>query len=215
MVVFALLADPKRGGQRAVGSVESFEQRREVALAEIYLREARGASVAREVRNQPVDDLLLARAEAERLAHALLLEEQVRDDVAGSDRAARPVHSSTSSSVASASPNWLSAIAPLRRPPPDQDRRRPLFRAREMTGEERGAFVRRVRRRQRAADRAVQHLALMSDEAVVADFLGQRVREPVRDVGATDVRRTRPAASAAAIADRRSTSAGATSASSA
>ena len=41
--VAALLADPQRGGQRPIGGVESLEQRREVALTQIDLGEARRA----------------------------------------------------------------------------------------------------------------------------------------------------------------------------
>ena len=93
--VAALLGDPERGGQRPVGGVESLEQRREVALTQIDLREPRGASFACQVRDQRVDDLLLSRAEAQRLAHTLLLEQQVRrrDRLLRSGR--RLAHSST------------------------------------------------------------------------------------------------------------------------
>ena len=149
--VFALLADPKRGGQRAVGGVESFEQRREVALAQIDLREPRGASVARQVRNQRVDDLLLPRAEAERFAHALLLEQQVRRQIVAAAIGRRPTHSSTSIERGQRIRELAERDRPLRRAPAVADRRRPLFRAREMMGEQRRAFVRRVRVRRASA----------------------------------------------------------------
>ena len=79
--VSALLGDPKRGGEGAVGGVEPFEQRREVALPKIDLGESGGAPVARKVRDQRVDDLPLACAKTQRLADTLLLEQQVCGEI--------------------------------------------------------------------------------------------------------------------------------------
>jgi alkylation response protein AidB-like acyl-CoA dehydrogenase len=82
------------------------------------------------MRNQPVDDLLLVRAEAERFAHALLLEEQVRDNLAAAiGHAAGPLEHIVE--CHQRVPELAERERPLRRPPPVQDRRRPLFRARK------------------------------------------------------------------------------------
>ena len=72
---------------------------------------------------------------------------------------------------------------PLRGAPAEVDRCRPLFRAPEVMREQRRPLVEPlgVMSRERAPDRAVQRLALVADEAVVADLLRQRVREPIAE----------------------------------
>ena len=104
-------ADPQRRGQGSIGRVESLEQRRQVALAQVDLGQPRGTPFARQVRDQRVDDLLLTRAQTQRLAHPLLLEQQVRGEIALVRRAGGWPTRAPDRACASASANWLSAIA--------------------------------------------------------------------------------------------------------
>ena len=180
--VATLLADPERGGERPVGGVESLEQRREVALAEIDLGQPRRASFACQVRDQRVDDLLLTGAETQRLAHPLLLEQQIHRQVGlVAGQAAGPLEHLIQRRQRIG--ELAERDGALRRATTETDRGRPVFGAPEMMREQRRPFVHaiRVRGRERAPDRPVERLPLVPDEAVVADLLGQRVRESIAD----------------------------------
>ena len=125
--VSALLSDPERRRQRAIGRVESLEQRRQIALPEVDLREARGTAVAGQPRDQRVDDLLLARAETERFAQTLLLEQQIGGEVFSftARKPADPVEHLIQRRQRVG--ELAERDRALRRAPAEADRRRPVF----------------------------------------------------------------------------------------
>ena len=130
-------ADPQRRAERAIGGIESLEQRREVALAEVDLGQPGGTALSCEMRDQRVDDLLLARAQAERLAQPLLLEQQVRREIAlfalgqPADPLERLIHR------AQRVGELADRDRPLRGATAETDRRRPVFSVPEMMREPR------------------------------------------------------------------------------
>ena len=76
------MSDAEGGAEGAIGCVESLEQRQEVALAQVDFGQSRGATVAGQVCDQRVDDLLLTGAKSQRLAQPLLLEQQIDGQIA-------------------------------------------------------------------------------------------------------------------------------------
>ena len=131
--------------------------------------------------HQRVDDPLLTSAETQRLAHPLLLEQQVREDSAPPRGAGRPLEHLIERR------ERIGELAERDRalggPAAEPDGGGPVFRAPEVMREERRAVVHPVgvRGLQRASDRPVEHLALVSDQAVVADLLREGVRETIAD----------------------------------
>ena len=123
----------------------------------------------------------MARAEAERLAHPLLLQQQIDDQVTVVGQAGDPLEHPIERCQRIG--ELTQRDGPLGGAPAEADRRRPVFGQREMVGEQRRVFVHPidVRGRERAADGPVKHFALVPDEAVVTDLLRQRVREAIAD----------------------------------